>query len=196
MGEIIKLENGLKMHFTSNNVVFYYKDFSGKINYAPKAKYAYFSLIILSANEKNLNRAKEILNQYSSIVSMKEVIIVGNAAQRAEEMKTDKLIKFIEHRKKRTPIITSVKEALSCISSFSMFAVVCPASKECIEKSKLENILKIAKGKEFEFIVPKNKGKRLHPVIINKKGFAKIKTVRKEQGFKYISRNFFKEVSI
>ncbi len=196
MGEIIKFENSLEVYFTRTGIAYHYKSHSGKINYFPAERYVYFSLIVLSAKEKDLERAREIINRYDGIASMREIILVGNANQQIQEIKTNKPIKFIEHRKKQTPIITSVKEALSCISNFSTFAVVCPASKECIEKSELESILKNAKGKEFEFIVPKAGEKRLHPVIIGKNGFAKIKAVRKEQGFKYISKNFFTEVGI
>ncbi len=196
MGEIIKFENGLKVHFTKTGIAYRYKSLSGKINYFPVEHYVYFSLIVLSAKEKSLERAKEIINRYESIVSMREIVLVGNANQQIQEIETNKPIKFIEHRKKQTPIITSVKEALSCISNFSTFAVVCPASKTCIEKSELKNILKNAKEKEFEFVVPKVQGKRMHPVIISKNGFAKIKAIRKELGFKYISKNFFKEVPV
>jgi hypothetical protein len=196
MAEKIELLNGAALYFKNTGVEISYEKNKFNIPYINLDGFAYFSLIILTAKENNLNKAKEIIAKYGDLVPIREIIIVGNTLQDPEEIETSKTIKFLVHKKKRTPIITSVKEALSCISNFSQFAIICPASKRCIEAENVEKMMKIALQSNQNFLVPSTNHRKAHPVIIRRDGFEEIKSVRKELGLKYISRKFFKEVSL
>lgn len=196
MAEKVKLLNDAVLSFDNNGVkVSYDKKICG-ITYANPNRFAYFSLVILTAKENNLGRAKGIIAKYESLIPIKEIIIVGNLMQKPEGIRTSKTVKFLVHKKKRMPIITSVKEALSCISNFSQFAVICPANKECIKREVIEKIMKIAIKSGESFLVPSINNKKTHPVIITRKGFEELKSVRKELGLKYISKKFFREVAL
>ncbi len=195
MAEKIKLLNGVTVSFENTGINILYHRNTLNISYTnPDDRFDYFSLIILTAKESSLDRARKIITEYEELIPIREIIIVGNSLQKPENIQTEKQVKFIVHKKRQTPIITSVKEAFSCISSFSRFAVICPANKMFIEKDKLERMLKTVKNSNIKFAAPLVNGKRTHPVVINRGGFEEIKSVRKELGFRYISRKLFKEV--
>ena len=194
MAEKIKLLNNALIAFGNSGVnVSYYGD-TLNVPYINPTGFGYFSLIILTAKESSLDRARKIITEYEELIPIREIIIVGNLSQKLENIQTAKQVKFFVHKKRKTPIITSVKEALSCISNFSQFAVICPANKMFIEKDKLEKMLKTVKNSNIKFAVPLVNGKRTHPVVISKGGFEGIKAVRKELGFRHISKKLFKEV--
>ena len=195
-GRKITLLNGLKMQFHAEGVDFSYKSKHIFKPYINPGDYPYFSLILLSVREESLRSAVEIIHSYKNISAIRETIIVGNEKQNLQDIMHFQNVKFTTNSKKNSPIITSVKQGLSCISPFSQFAIITPVSKKQIDAKLLNKFLKTVLDKHIDYAVPLVSNERMHPIVISYAGFSKIKHIRKEQGLKYFSKILFKEVHL
>ena len=192
----IRLLNNAELFYKTDGIYFVYKRRKAVIHYVNPGEYPYFSLVLLSAQEEKLDRAKEIFDMYKDLPIIKETVVVGNVFQNTEQIKGIRNLKFATNKKINSPIITSVKYGLSCVSAFSKFAIITPVSKKQIKKEFLERFMKVVWKKQVDFAVPVINKERMHPIIIKYTEFDKIKRIRKEQGLKYFSKRSFKEVCL
>ncbi len=196
MNESIKLLDGTELLFTNSKLIVKSGEKTTEIIFKDPGREIFISLILLSANEKNLAGAVSLYKLYKTIPQIKETIVVGNKTQNKKALRAYEDIKFVVNPKPDSPIITSVKYAISCISNFSQYALVCPVNKKNIEPEKLIEFMSNVVKNEFGFSVPLINKKRFHPVMIKNSEFDKIRKVRKEQGLKYFSKILFKEVEL
>ncbi len=195
-GREVTLLNKLKVRFSSEGINFSYE---GKHTFKPYVNpgdYPYFSLILLSAQETSLQQAVKLIHSYKSIPAIREVIVVGNEKQDLQDIIHLQNVKFTINNKRNSPIITSVKQGLFCISPFSKFAIITPVSKNQLNANLLARFLKVILFKHIDFAIPLVSNERMHPIVISQSGFSRIKHIRKEQGLKYFSKILFKEVHL
>ncbi len=195
-GRKIILLNGLGIQFHIEGISFSYESKRIFKPYINPSDYPYFSLILLSVREESLNQAVTLINSYEHIPVIKEIIIVGNEKQDLQKIMHIQNVKFTTNSKENSPIITSVKQGLSCISHFSKFAIITPVNKKQLDTNLLGKFLRIVLIRNIDFAVPIISRERMHPIVINRSGFSRIKHIRKEQGLKYFSRILFKEVHL
>lgn len=190
----ITLLNGIRMQFQAEGISFSYKSNHIFKPYTNPRDYPYFSLILLSAQEGSLRSAVTIIRSYKNIPAIRETIIVGNEKQNLQDIAHFRNIKFTINNKKNSPIITSVKQGLFCISPFSQFAIITPVSKKQLDAKLLDKFLKTILDKHIDYAVPLVSNERMHPIVVSRNGFSRIKHIRKEQGLKYFSKILFKDV--
>lgn len=188
--------NGAEIKFTSNGITYSDNGKSILVKFKDPGTEMFVSLVLLSAKEKNLSQALKLYKKFKSISQIKETIIVGNQLSDKNTLKAYNDIKFIINPKPETPIITSLKYAISSVSNFSKYVIVCPVSKRTLESKDLSKFIEKTINKNLKFSVPLVNKKRLHPIMIRKSEFEKIRRIRKEQGLKYLSKKLFKEVEI
>ncbi len=192
----IKLLDGTEVLFSGDGIEFARSGNAVRFSYCDPARFPYFSLVLLAAREQSLERALHILSLYGGIPEIREAVIVGNENQDLEIVKRLKNVKFIVGKKQDSPIITSVKYALSCVSNFSQFAIISPVSKQHISAEEMKKFIKIVLESKTAFAVPVAGGSRMHPLIVRSTEFPRIRKVRKEQGLKYLSKISFTEIKV
>ncbi|MCD6426485.1 MAG: NTP transferase domain-containing protein [Caldisericaceae bacterium] len=196
MNEKLLLMNGAEIKFTSIGIT--YSD-NGKlilIKFKDPGAEMFVSLVLLAANEERLSRALKLYRKFKSVSEIKETIIVGNRLSDKNILRAYNDIKFVINPKPESPIITSLKYAISSVSNFSKYIIVCPVSKRTLESEGLSKFIEKTINKNLKFSVPLINKKRLHPIMIRRSEFEKIRRNRKEQGLKYLSKKLFTEVEI
>gem|GEM_PF-6595454 len=196
MNEKLLLMNGAEIKFTSIGIT--YSD-NGKlilIKFKDPGTEMFVSLVLLAANEERLSRALKLYRKFKSVSEIKETIIVGNRLSDKNILRAYNDIKFVINPKPESPIITSLKYAISSVSNFSKYIIVCPVSKRTLESKDLSKFIEKTINKNLKFSVPLINKKRLHPIMIRRSEFEKIRRIRKEQGLKYLSKKLFTEVEI
>ncbi len=196
MNEKFSLLNGAEIKFTSNGITYKKGDKLIFIKFKNPEDKIFVSLVLLSANEKNLSSALELYGKFKIVREIKETIIVGSRSSDKNALRKYEDIKFVINPKPESPIITSLKYAISSVSNFSRYIIVCPVSKKTLESEDLSKFIEETINKNLKFSVPLLYGKRFHPVMIAKSEFEKIRRIRKEQGLKYLSKKLFTEVEI
>ncbi len=196
MSRTVKLLNQKEIIFANHSIIVKFRNKIIESEFKNPGSNLFISLVLLSANEQNLSRAITLHKYYKEIPHIKETIIVGNKFHNKKTLIKYDNIKFIINPKPESPIITSVKYALSCISNFSHYALICPVNKKIVNQEKLFEFIQTATEKELGFSVPIVNQKRFHPIMIKRSEFIKIRKIRKEQGLKYFSKILFKEVQL
>ncbi len=154
----------------------------------------YFSLIILAAGEKNLVRVQRIIEMYSEIPVIREVIVVGNEKQSLKEISGLLDVKFTVNRIPSDPIATSLKKAISLLNSHTGFGIMSLANRDIFPTEEMNKLIHTVYKRKIDVVVPVRNRKRTHPIIFSRNALEEIRKIRKEQGVKYFIRNFGKEV--
>ncbi len=191
----LSVENS-KITFKNDGIIL--SSYGKKLSYF---KYAdiqtpYFSLIILAGREKNLDRVKKIITEYSSLHAIKEVIVVGNESQSTDAIAELSNVKFTTNEKPDDPISVSLKKGICLLSNHSEFSIMVFANRKFLPKEKMNKFMQIVYSQNVDVAVLVEKGKRTHPIVFSTKALQKIRKIRKEQGIRYFIKKFSREVTL
>ncbi|MEA2082514.1 MAG: NTP transferase domain-containing protein [Elusimicrobiota bacterium] len=196
----LRIMDGKKTHIISKDsaarsvlmpVEVYEKLISGEKEKLP-------SLAVLGARfcgrEKALETARAVsaAGKYFS----KIIFVCGEKTEKYAEFFKAADVRAVSNGKPEMPIITSLKLAVTALSSGDDFLVFCFLSKSASPAvlRKMAAKISVARKKKKGIVITKVKGRASHPVAMSKKYFKMLLSTRKELGIPYIIRKFKKDI--
>jgi len=98
-------------------------------------------------------------------------------------------IRASSRRTLKTPVYSSIKLGLKCISPYSEGAVIIYGNRGVAATQDLKKILDTILSGAL-ITIPERNGKRAHPVAFKKELFPELSDLRKEKGIPYILRKY------
>jgi CTP:molybdopterin cytidylyltransferase MocA len=157
-----------------------------------------FSFLILSSRMFDLGHTRAIVSSIEALSLDYEadiVFVVGKKEYISllEQAFSDKFYKSILSENPESPVYSSIKLGLKCISPYSEGAVIIYGNRDVIATQDLKKILDtILSG--VLITIPVRNGKRAHPVAFNKELFPQLSDLRKEKGIPYILRKYSTQI--
>ena len=157
-----------------------------------------FSFLILSSRMFDLGHIKKIVSSIEALFLDYEtdiVFVVGKKeyVSLLEEAFRDKFYKSILSENPESPVYSSIKLGLKCISPYSEGAVIIYGNRDVIAPQDLKKILDTILSGAL-ITIPERNGKRAHPVAFKKELFPQLSDLRKEKGIPYILRKYSTQI--
>jgi len=157
------------------------------------------ALIVLGARKCNSKTALKsilLINQAENIFS-KIIFVCGTETKKYAEFFKSKDLRIVQNEKTRLPIITSLKQGITALSSDDDFFVFTFLSKP-VPLKNFETLIKTVRNSRKTgkgIVILKIKGLPAHPVAISSKYFNIILKIRKELGLPYIIKKFRQDIT-